>query len=465
MLIRTALTRRTALALGLSLLAALPASAYDDDNGYGYLRAVEGPATLMQAGSGTRTPAEMNQPVLAGDRLWVPARSRVEIVFADRNRLRIDGGSELILEHLAASPETRDRGTVLRLLEGNVQLVVIRDSLGDELPRIDTPNATVYVQDYGVYRIAADQQVFTEVLVREGRAEVVTDRDRERLREGEQAWIEGASRIDVDSAGNYDSLERWARRLDEEGDVDSRYLDDDLRYAAAPLSRHGTWIDYQGSHYWRPRVDAGWRPYSNGRWIYTPSGNTWVSYDSWGYVPHHYGSWDYLPGYGWAWQPGRRWAPAWVYWYQGPSYTGWCPTGYYTRYYGARWGLDLGFHFGVYGWAGGDWGLFGQWTFVSSDYWRGYRHGFRDGYREGRHDGWRDQWDVRRYAVPIDDLRRGGGRLDRGVITTDSRPLTPEVLENPRHAVEVLTRDPSARRAAREAGGSLPDMNDFIARK
>ena len=28
----------------------------------------------------------------------------------------------------------------------------------DELPRIDTPNATIYVQDYGVFRIAADDE-------------------------------------------------------------------------------------------------------------------------------------------------------------------------------------------------------------------------------------------------------------------------------------------------------------------
>jgi hypothetical protein len=457
MLIRNALARRVGLALGLCALAAVPVSA-DYDNGYGYLRAVEGSATLMQAGSGTRTPAELNQPVLAGDRLWVPARSRVEIVLADRNLLRIDGGSEVALERLAASPDSRDRGTVLRLIEGNLQLVVVRESLGDELPRIDTPNATIYVQDYGVFRVAADQEIFTELVVRRGRAEVVTDRRSEVVNAEEQAFVEGDSRLDVESAGSYDNLERWARRLDEEGDVDSRYLGKDLRYAGAPLSRHGSWIDIEGSHYWRPRVATGWRPYWNGRWAYTPSGHTWVSYDPWGWVPHHYGSWDYFPSYGWVWQPGYRWAPAWVYWYQGPSYTGWCPTGYYTRYYGSRWGHGFGFRHGIYGWAGGDWGGFGHWTFVSSDYWRGYRHGYRD----GRHDDWRNQRNVQRYAVPIDELRRRGP-LDRGVITTDSRPLTPDVLQDPRRAVRVLSEDPTARRG--RADGQLPDVNDFIARR
>jgi hypothetical protein len=457
MFIGKALARRVGLALGLCALAAVPASA-DDDNGYGYLRAVEGSATLMQAGSGTRTPAELNQPVLAGDRLWVPARSRVEIVLADRNLLRIDGGSEVVLERLAGSPDSRDRGTMLRLIEGNLQLVVVRESLGDELPRIDTPNAAIYVQDYGVFRIAADDETFTELVVRQGRAEIVTDRRSEKVGADEQAFVEGDSRIDVDSAGSYDNLESWARRLDEEGDVDSRYLDDDLRYAAAPLSRYGSWIDIEGSSYWRPRVEAGWRPYWNGRWAYTPSGNTWVSYDPWGWVPHHYGSWDYLSGYGWVWQPGHRWAPAWVYWYQGPSYTGWCPTGYYTRYYGSRWGHGFGFHVGVYGWAGGDWGLFNNWTFVSSDYWRGYRNGYRD----GRHDDWHNQRNVRRYAVPTDQMR-GHGPLDRGLITTDTRRLTPDVLQDSRRAIAVLGQDPSARRG--RSGGDLPDVSDFIARK
>jgi hypothetical protein len=458
MLIRNVLARRVGLALGLCALAAVPASAADNDNGYGYLSAVEGSATLMQAGSGTRTPAELNQPVLAGDRLWVPARSRVEIVLADRNLLRIDGGSEVALESLAGSPDSRDRGTVLRLIEGNLQLVVVRESLGDELPRIDTPNARVYVADYGSFRIAADQEV-TEVVVRRGRAEVETDRGTEEVRADEQAYVEG-TRIDVERAGAFDTLEHWARRLDEEGNVDSRYLGNDLRYAGSSLSRHGSWVDIQGSHYWRPRVDSSWRPYLNGRWMYTPRGNTWVSYDSWGWVPHHYGSWDYLPAYGWVWQPGHRWAPAWVYWYQGPSYTGWCPTGYYTRYYGSRWGRGSGFHHGVYGWAGGDWGHFNHWTFVPSNYWRGYRQGYRD----GRHDAWRDQRNVNRYAVPIDQLRRGGP-LGRGLVTTDSRPLTHDVLQDPRRAVQVLTQDPSARRVASRSGGDLPDVNDFVARR
>lgn len=444
-----------ALALGLPALASQAAA---ETGSYGYFRVVEGSATLMQAGTDERASAEINQPVLAGDRIWVPDRSRIEVVLADRNILRLDGGSELILERLAASPDRNDRATVLRLLEGNLQLVVTQDSLGDELPRIETPNATVYPQNFGVYRVTADREGWSEVVVRRGTAEVVTDRGTARVRADEEAIIDGDryAGAEVREAGGFDPLERWARQLDDDyASADLRYVDDNLRYSAAPLARYGSWITVDGSPYWRPRVAAGWSPYWQGRWIYTPSGLTWISSEPWGWVPYHYGSWDYLPAYGWAWQPGYVFAPAWVYWYWGPSYVGWCPTGYYTHYYGPRFGFNFGFRFGVYGWAGGDWGYFHHWNFVQSSYF-GYRDGYRQGYRDGYWDGRRD---VRRYAVQIDSAG-GRGPLERGIITTDTKPLRPSTWTKPGEAWRALSVGRNGAVAA-----ELPDVTSFIARK
>jgi hypothetical protein len=452
----------TALALGLLVVAAAPATAAEHDGSYGYLRAVEGTATLIQAGTNDRESAEINQPVLAGDRLQVPGRSRVEVVLADRNLVRLDGGSELILERLAASPDTNDRATVLRLLEGNLQLVVLEDSYGEELPRVETPNATIYVQHYGIYRVTADRGGWSEVVVRRGKAEVVTERGSQVVRADEEAIIEGERLADVDvrPASSFDALERWARHLDEESAAaDLRYVDDNLRYAAAPLSRYGSWLYLDGRPYWRPVVTAGWRPYWHGRWAYTPSGLTWVSYEPWGWVPYHYGSWDYFPGHGWLWAPGYRWAPAWVYWHWSPSYVGWCPTGYYTRFWGPRLGIGFGFHSGVYGYAGGPWSYYDHWTFVPSGYF-GYRHGYRDGYRDGFWDGRSDARDVRRYAVPIDELSRRVREVPRGILTTDTRPLTPERLKNPDDVLRTLRESGLGRGRA-----ELPDVTPFVARK
>jgi hypothetical protein len=474
---------RLLLVVGLLLALAVPTAAATENSGsYGYVRVVEGSASLAQDGSDERNSAdkaEINQPVMAGDHLWVPDRSHVEIVLADRNILRVDGGSELILERLAGSPDRDDQATVIRLIEGNVQLAVTQDSLGDELPRIDTQNATIYVQSYGMFRITAERDGWSQVVVRRGTAQVVTDGGRETVRADEEAVIEnnganGANGdrqagIDVREAGGYDSLERWARRLDDEASsVDQQaYVDDNLRYQASSLNRYGSWIDVEGSRYWRPSVNADWRPYWQGRWVYTRAGLTWVSSEPWGWVPYHYGTWDYLSSYGWVWQPGYVWSPAWVYWYWGPSYVGWCPTGFYTSFYGSHFGANFGFRNGVYGWAGGDWGNFDRWSFISAGYFRdGYRNGYRDGYWDGRRD-------VQRYAVRID--REAHGRsLERGVITTDTKPLRPSTWQSEGSVLNALNVRPigkeppnngRGRGGVETAGRDLPDVTTFVARK
>jgi hypothetical protein len=92
------------------------------------------------------------------------------------------------------------------------------------------------------------------------------------------------------------------------------------------LDPYGQWVDCSYGDCWVPeRVEAGWQPYSNGEWIYTEYGWTWVSYDPWGDDPYHYGTWTYLDRYGWVWVPGTVWAPAWVTWSYNDNYIGWAP--------------------------------------------------------------------------------------------------------------------------------------------
>ncbi|MEO6979481.1 MAG: DUF6600 domain-containing protein, partial [Mucilaginibacter sp.] len=93
------------------------------------------------------------------------------------------------------------------------------------------------------------------------------------------------------------------------------------------LSPYGQWVDYPNYGYvWQPNVDADFRPYdTNGNWVYSEEGWTWVSNYSWGWAPFHYGRWFYDGGYGWMWRPGNEWAPAWVTWGQSGDYYGWAP--------------------------------------------------------------------------------------------------------------------------------------------
>lgn len=97
------------------------------------------------------------------------------------------------------------------------------------------------------------------------------------------------------------------------------------------LSPYGDWIytpDY--GYVWRPYFDnpASFRPYSsNGNWVYTDYGWTWVSGYDWGWATFHYGRWDFDNYLGWMWIPGYEWAPAWVSWGSYNNYYGWAPLG------------------------------------------------------------------------------------------------------------------------------------------
>ncbi len=412
---------------------------------YSYVRVLEGSATLTQGDNGDRDQLQVNQPILVGDRIWVAPRSRVEVVLSDRNILRVDAGSEVVFDSLAGSPDRQDPLTVLRVPQGNVQLVVVSDFLGDGLPRIDTPNTTIYAYDVGSLRVTTDSGDWTEVVAREGSAEVVTRRGSFLIDRDDEAVIEGDRdpRDDVREASRLDSLELWGERLDREARyAEAPYVDDSLQYEAASLDRYGSWVTIEGRQAWRPRVAADWRPYWNGRWSHSPLGYTWVSYEPWGWVPYHYGTWDYVPGYGWSWFPGVQFAPAWVYWYWTDAYVGWVPAGYYTHFYHPLFGADAVFRWGVYGWTDGRWGAYHDWNFCDLRYFgdsHQHHHIYR-GDRFAEHSG---------YAVPR-----------RGIVTTDTRGLDHVATRRGQEVVDTL-----ARRTRPGRDGSLPDVTRFVARE
>lgn len=93
------------------------------------------------------------------------------------------------------------------------------------------------------------------------------------------------------------------------------------------LESYGDWREVGDYGYcWQPRdVDNNWRPYSDGRWLYTDAGWTWDSEEPYSWAVYHYGRWARVERVGWVWVPGTEWGPAWVSWRRSPRHVGWAP--------------------------------------------------------------------------------------------------------------------------------------------
>lgn len=97
------------------------------------------------------------------------------------------------------------------------------------------------------------------------------------------------------------------------------FYDELLPYGNWVLTRQYGWA-------WFPNdVRPSWRPYSEGRWMNSDYGWTWVTYEPFGWATYHYGRWAWDPRFGWLWVPGTIWGPAWVSWQNGGGYVGWAP--------------------------------------------------------------------------------------------------------------------------------------------
>lgn len=93
------------------------------------------------------------------------------------------------------------------------------------------------------------------------------------------------------------------------------------------LGSQGVWVKHAKYRYvFCPKVDADWRPYTNGRWIYLRDrGWYFQSSEPFAWAVYHYGRWTHERRLGWCWVPGTHWAPAWVSWRRSKDYVGWAP--------------------------------------------------------------------------------------------------------------------------------------------
>lgn len=104
------------------------------------------------------------------------------------------------------------------------------------------------------------------------------------------------------------------------------YADEAVGAFFDDLAPYGDWMYLPDLEWvWRPHgVPVGWRPYSDGRWVWSDDGWSWISDWEWGWGPFHYGRWTLFDD-DWVWVPDLEWAPAWVVWRHGDGWVGWAP--------------------------------------------------------------------------------------------------------------------------------------------
>ena len=113
----------------------------------------------------------------------------------------------------------------------------------------------------------------------------------------------------------------------------------DAAAAERALEPYGRWVDTpEYGRVWIPaNVASDWQPYTDGRWVYTAWGWSFVADLAWGGIPYHYGRWGFGLELGWYWVPGFVWGPAWVSWRFADGFYCWSALGPRGYHYGRRW--------------------------------------------------------------------------------------------------------------------------------
>jgi hypothetical protein len=445
--------KRLALLTLLAAAAALPLQAANGRN-QSYFTYDDGGTIVRQGDDGREVEARINFPVYPGDEVTTNRRGRSEIRLSDGNILGVDRATTVLFRSIGDSYEADDAGTVADLRVGHI--VVQRTQDGGAALRVDTDYASYVATEEAIYSVESDGRGKDRVTVFDGAVEVRTPQRSSRLRTGEEAHVDdqGVYGTVQQASNTTDDFELWfLRRAERYGSTSSRYLDRSIAYSDSDLNANGSWIyvSSYGGWCWRPRVEAGWRPYYHGQWASGRGALTWVSYEPWGWVPYHYGRWAYDAGYGWVWLPGTGYAPAWVYWMYGPSYIGWAPMGYYDCYrpyynWAYRPYARASIGFGFYGRVNITDIDIRPWTFVDANTVVSTR--------------------VDRASVTADIIRNRLARDAGGFATISSSParFTRSELKDPAAAVNVIVRRGNGSGTGKEGSGSPADMTPFFRR-
>jgi hypothetical protein len=329
--------------------------------------------------------ATLNLPLEENDQIYSGSDGRAEIQLSGRNIVRIDIDTNLRFTQFnqgaiqMALPIGSAYFRIDSLDKRQFEVVDANDAgINDPVYfEVDTPTVAVTFVKEGIYRVSVLDDGSTEIIVRQGEAEVYNQEiGTVVVKKGRRIVVEGNDDYyRITGLEDKDDWDRWNESRDNNlfAGVDSSHSANYVPVAIAgvyDLDNYGEWIDTpEYGRMWSPRgVDADWSPYRDGYWRWFPSyGWTWVSYEPWGWTPYHYGRWAYVrnrwcwapfvtisPGFAWRWRPHHvaffGWGGNYNRGYRDDhrdgywkgfrdgryGYLGWCPLGPRDRHHGPR---------------------------------------------------------------------------------------------------------------------------------
>jgi len=322
-----------ALALGAQTLAPLVRA---DDAGAAPARAVrlsnvDGQVQLSTGNQVLADGAVANTPLFEGTRVVTGDDGRAEIQFEDGSVARLSPNSALTLTVLrGAGPNGRAEIT----LDGGLGYFELQNGTQSGAMSVKFGDSVATAGGFTVLRINLDN-LPGELAVFSGNAHLERDSALTvDLHSGESVALSAndVSRYTLNESIEPDSWDSWNSDRDQVLTSESAAKTgaaNDYAQSSNPawsdLDANGNWYSVPGQgNIWSPNdaSNPGWDPYGNGNWGYSPGfGYTWISANSWGYLPYSCGAWNWYESFGWGWAPGMGGCSPWwgAGFYGGPN--------------------------------------------------------------------------------------------------------------------------------------------------
>lgn len=307
---------------------------------------IRGDVSFVPAGENDWVQAQLNRPLITGDKLWTDRNSRTELEIGS-STIRMDQNTSFDFLNLD------DKTAQVELTQGTLNLRV-RRLYDNQTYEIDTPTLAFVVNRVGNYRVTVEPDGrATTVSVFHGGGDTYGEGNaRFRIEEGQSVTFNDAQlqNYQSNSLPQTDDFDNFSRERDRRwDDAKSRQYVSEEVIGYQDLDDNGDWDDVaEYGHVWYPTtVAVGWSPYHYGHWGWVGAyGWSWVDDAPWGFAPFHYGRWAYI-GNRWGWCPGRIdvrpvYAPALVAFVGGgvgvsigfgSGPVGWFPLGYNDVYF------------------------------------------------------------------------------------------------------------------------------------